>query len=336
MAIELFSAIINKEIEDIKESLGDKNINQKNDIIDVKGDIIIPLNIKKSIYSLKSDFSKYIDGDNKLPLGDSCEYINKDSFLNEYISNNVKIAKDLDLVKFMKIFTKELFSNDLFYGCVITDGKDFFLNISHPLVLKYLKDNEYKNLPKKFIAIFFYISDNKKKEFFSNIYKKVMQRHAFFTCYYNYKIENLYSNINFINEYINDNRDFLNLDDYITIDREIQMNLILTPIQIYTRGELVPSYGYVLHDDNAKAFSSIDFVTGNISDDGILCTGDYNKKSLMGWRTINKCNLNSMYFSNIINAKTWFESFKAALDIDKMILQNQEQPLFCQPTNSDK
>jgi len=345
MAIELITAILNKEFEELKESLGNNNSSEKMDIIDKSGDILIPINVNKSISTLKNEYKNYIDFDYEIIGDEDGEYIHYNTFMNEYIDNKVKIAKNLDLINFMKIFTKELFTNELFYGCLITDGKDFFLNITHPLVLKYLKDTEYKTLPKKFIAMFFYINPSEKKEIDKDIYKNAMQRHVFFTCYYNYKTEDVVSKIRIVDERKKMDKDIFNLDDYIEVERVLDIKNILTPVQIYTKGEMIPAYGYVFHDENAKSFTSVDFMTGNISDlgswnlstsGGTLCTGDYNKVTLAGWRTINKCNINSMYFSYIINRKTWYESFKAALDIDKMILQNQEQPLFCQPTNADE
>jgi hypothetical protein len=122
----------------------------------------------------------------------------------------------------------------------------------------------------------------------------------------------------------------------VKFETRLDVKTILTPVQIYTRGEMVPAYGYLVHNDRAKAFSSVDFVTGNISETagwssayGELCTGDFNRRTLTGWYTMSKCNLNSMYFSQIVRKDTWFEATKAALDIDKMILQGQEEPLFC-------
>ncbi len=332
MAKELLELILNKEFFDIKEKI------QKNsedtyhiDIINNEGDTLMPLKTKIDFNKIKEAikntnyFNIQFNEDN---------FYNYKKFMSEIISDRVKILKDINILKFMKIFAKELFANQKFYGCIITDEKDFFLNISHPLILKYLKDKEYKGLPEKFTAMFFEIKENELREIDKDVFAATMQRHIIFTKLYSMITENAKGEIKIIDEYLSHESHF-DIASYIKIEKRLNIEDMLIPLQIATRGEMIPWFGYALINSKGKGFSSVDFVTGNIAEDSgwdnsnaDICTGDFNRQTLPGWYTMSKINLNSMYHSHIVNKKTWFEALKSAHEIDKLILQNQEAELF--------
>jgi len=332
MAKELLELILNKEFFDIKKKLQkNKGDNQTIEIINNEGDVLMPLKANVEFNKIKDALkqTKYFD-----KSFSENDFYNYKDFMSEYVSDKVKILKNINLVKFLKVFVKELFENKRFYGCIITDEDNFYLNISHPLILKYLKDKQYKDLPKKFTALFFEIPESKIKEFDKDIFSAAIQRHLIFTKLYGLVTETARAEIKIIDEYLSHESHF-EINSYLKIEKRLSINEILIPLQIATKGEMIPWFGYALINAKGQGFSSIDFATGNIADhsgwyssDAEICTGDYNRYTLTGWYTLSKINLNSMFNSFIINKTTWFEALKSAHEINKLILQNQEAELF--------
>jgi len=331
MAKELLELLLNKEFEDIKEKINKNNNTSKIEIINKEGDALMPLKRNVEINSIKNTLeqTRYFNSS-----FNEDEFLHYNKFMNHYINDKVRILKNIDLTKFLKIFAKELFGNPKFYGCIITDERNYFLNISHPLILKYVKDKEYKILPQKFTALFFEINDDKIKKINKNVFAATMQRHLVFTKLYSALTEEANGEIKIIDEYQN-HEDLYSIESYIRIEKRLNIKDMLIPLQIATKGEMIPWFGYALINSEGKGVSGVDFVTGNIADGSgwhssaaDICTGDYNRRTLEGWYTMSKINLNSMYHSYIANYETWFEALKSAHEIDKLILQNQESELF--------
>ena len=332
--MNVLKLMMNKEFEDLKEKFKGGEEGRKIENITSEGDVLFPLNNEIDFEKLKRKIKKT----SKDEIVHTEVKMSYNKFMNDFISDKVRIAKDLNIEKFFKLFVKELYSNSKFYGCIITDEDEFYLNISHPLILKELKDSKYEKLPENFSAIFFEVEDNLNID--EKRFAEVFKRTLMFT--------NLYKDLNKDNlnmkSDIYDTREVYDMNGFydlnstdagVTIETSISDTTFLVPLQIATKGEMVPYFGYALFASDAVGFSSPDFMTGNISnhggwesDDSIICTGDYEKRTLEGWYTLSKINLNSMYTDYIINTDTWKEATKTAHEMCKLILEDKEDPIF--------
>jgi len=281
---------------------------------------------------------------------------------SSYISDDVKIIKNIELKKILEIQEK-LFNSEEFMGIIIYDpDTKMTLNISHFLILlQLLLDEKFyeKMLNKKFdIFIFKKNADSELAKIEKNINSKysieeintinkiqqkwlteiikisviginLMKDAKLHSEIENYNIKNFYS----ISEEINPFE--INMAIDISIQTKIYDYNIIVPIHtLVNRGEFIPYFGVAPiipnRDTTGLNLYFTGFLTGNILDSlnitTSVCTGNYNNRTLTGLMTLSKINANSMYFDNILNSTFpfWLDKVRnVAKDLNQKILKSK-------------
>ncbi len=235
----------------------------------------------------------------------------------------------------------DISSDELFYGALFEENGEMY-NPLHPLIAK----NIIENLNK-------YSSDEITVHIFT--LKKPMGGKNDEVCQtFNEEIINILSfseNTTYIEKdtstiTINDSKVAITRDNMYDIRGEIRKCLnychrviigggktvsmnskendhnIVVPLQLVTFGIAFPYYGTLLlktnDSDGVLGYDISPMVSANISKCNTVCTGNLNKLSISGWRSLNHCNLKSPYRKNILreNYEEYItESIKVSVEL---------------------
>ena len=317
MAKDILELMLNEEFDDFKKNNSESTT--QIEIVSKTGDVVVPFEDNED--SLKGLFQRIFL--NKFQIGNDRIFLDKSKFYNEIISNDIL---ETGKIKFEDGFEllKDLINEENFAGCnFINDEK--VMNISHPIVLAEIVKNfnQYKNIEGNFIFYSFNESDDITKKI-PELTESVKRDVEWII-----KISSEFANsdLKSVCNIINERRNFeLNqisfLDAYIEVNEEVEVDYNIIPLQILSQGEIAPYFGMALitvNETTVKGCSHFSSLTGNISNDGTVCCGDKNNRTLEGWRTLSKINANSMYFQNII-PKFYYASTQGYLEVSKKIL----------------
>jgi len=280
---------------------------------------------------------------------------------SSYISDDVKIIKNIELKKILEIQEK-LFNSEEFMGIIIYDpDTKMTLNISHFLVLLQLLLDEkfYGKMSNKKFDIFIFkknadselanvekninsIYSSKERNMIDEIQQKwlteiirisaiginLMKDVKLHSEIKDYEIENFHS----ISEETNPFEINTVLD--ISIQTKIYDYNIIVPLHtLVSRGEFIPYFGVAPIIPDRGDIKGLNlyftgFLTGNILNrldiTTSVCTGSYDNRTLTGLMTLSKINANSMYFDNILNStfSLWLaKAKKVAKDLNQKILK---------------
>lgn len=106
--------------------------------------------------------------------------------------------------------------------------------------------------------------------------------------------------------------------------------MAIVPVQSITKGEILPYYGNAIVSEGGVGMNLPGTISGNIKygfyngrDREGVCTGDYSNRSIVGWRTLNRLNINSTWYSEHINRN--FKSIAlAAIELSYSIYSTEE------------
>ena len=336
--IDLFEAVLNEEFNDFRKSFQNKKNLENIKLVNEKGDVLIPSSLTSNdIYDINEKISFSMN------CNEEDNYINVDR-LFDAISDRVKTLKNVDNVKglefIFKFFMKN-YKNNKFAGILIFND-DFVMNITHPLNLWLLRNEKIK-LPEKFnIFIFEFKEEIPLKE---KIVEDAYKMHALYlTLFTQHIIEKAEYRIKIIRSET-DFRDIYSLaatEAYVKIEKEMShnFNTVLFPLQILSRGELIPYAGWGAIDvsDDIRAIDTHGLITGNLkgyhySDSQSVCTGNKPTNSIEGWYTLSKVNVNSTWFSNYVHIfyrEIYYAANKLAYEVligefDKLLNEIKEK-----------
>ncbi|NPA45038.1 MAG: hypothetical protein GXO49_05855 [Chlorobi bacterium] len=349
-------ATINDIFESFKDSNEDFHLTDRGENL-----ILIPKN-KIDLYNIMQEMVK--DNENIVADVDAEKSIGVDVYginsYSSYVSDDVKIIKNINLQKILEIQDKLLDSPE-FMGIIIYDRETkMTLNISHFLILLQLllDENFYKILNKNFDIFIFKKNQQSslaKKEIEIKEFKKysketVEEINKIQQSWLNDIIKiaaigiNLTKGVKLPSEIRNyDIRNFVSITEEINpfemntlIDISFHTKIndynIIVPVHtLVYNGEFIPYFGVapVIPGETTKGLNLhfTGLLTGNISSDIYIttsvCTGNYDNRTLTGLLTLSKINANSMFFNGIINSvfPFWLDKVKiAAKDINQKIL----------------
>jgi len=321
--LDLFEGLLNEEFQDLKESLTSPTGEvEAIDIVNEKGDIIIPSKINAEAFkSLQDEF------DERLDSGLSTNYIYA-SNLFEGISDRVKTLRNVDEEKGLEFIFKTLIQradDNMFAGLLIIKD-DFVLNASHPFNMYLLKE-ELIELPETFDVFVFEFKDER------NLSDRLIESA--------YNMHYLYQSL-FLSEAIVDaeysiklERESKDFDKIFTIQEtdaylefrknsSIDFETILFPLQVLSKGELVPYMGWGAIDKDINSIDLFGNLSGNLrgyhySNAQEVCTGSKSNRNIEGWYTLSKINYSSTWFSEYLS-RYYREIFVAGHKLAKDIL----------------
>jgi hypothetical protein len=324
---DFFEAILNEEYNDFKKNFMNKRDVQMVEFVNSKGDVVIPSKATPMILKkIENNFKHYFNSlsqDNYIDAG----------YLFNSISDKVKIIRNIEASKGLQFIFKTLIkrAEDPQFAGIIIARNDFVFHLTHPFNLYLLLQGKVK-LPEKFDIFIFEFKNGAEME------KKVVEaaydlHFAYLTLFINTKIENIEIEIKIKDEYTDfDQILFIsNTESYIEIEKRISKNYetILFPLQILSKGELVPYVGWGGITKDIKALSLWGNGTGNLkayhySTAKNVCTGSKDNRTLDGWYTLSKINYNSTWFSDYLNEK-FRELFMAGFMLARDILTGEYQ-----------
>ena len=323
--IDLLTATLKEEFNDFVDNFKSKKDDSKIDLVNDKGDIIIPSMVKSEIFekiedTIDNKFNSYVE-DN---------YI----YVNDYyraISDKVKILRNVDSQKGLNFALKTLVqkANDSSFAGMLLINRDtgFIFNPAHPLNISLIKKGKV-NLPDKFdIFIFNFKQDLNKEEIEKTVEEAYKMHLIYANLFLKKRIENLEYKITVEDSQTDFDKIFFISDTKSSIriykDISKNFNTILFPLQVLSKGELVPYIGWGGITKEIKSMSLYGNASGNLkayyySSNLNVCTGDKNNQSLEGWYTLSKINVNSTWFLNYVNKyfqEITFAAHKLAVDI---------------------
>ena len=335
-SFDMLEAVLREEFKDFKDNFSQKTDSELLKVVNEKGDVIAPLTIKKDAFEqVEKTFDEVFD----LRDEDNAEDA---AYLYRAISDKVKIIRNVDADKGLKFILKTLMTraeDNAFAGILIINRMTgFVFNPLHPFNT-FLLINGKVNLPNTFDIFIFDFKIKEDLEYIEEAYKLHL---SYFLLFKNSLKENIEYKIE-----IRDERS--NFDEIMfvsDVDAEIQIRKVVShnfetlgiPLQILSKGELVPYMGWAAITKDIKAIPLWGNGSGNLksyhySTDQIVCTGDKSKESLEGWYTLSKINFNSAWFSRYLN-QNYRDLFTAGYmlsrdiltgKIDKLINQTQEE-----------
>ena len=338
MALELFEAALNEEFNDFAEGYREDEVELE--IINDNGDVVIPLN--KNYSNLKEILTETFDDIGvsilKLRGGYEDDFIPYRDFFNNYVDDRVrKINSSFEEGLLLALQLKN--EESTFAGCLFIEEDSVdntILNPLHPAIAYYImSDDEIfeKYMSKKGTFMYF----NFRKDIPYNELKMTRAREI-------HDIGMLLIKENFLkkakSEVVIRNRSenfseiftIADMNASIEIDVRSSIPSILIPFQILSKGEMIPYFGWGLINTDGEAetrgFSFPGLLSGNIksnwysTSDGV-CTGNKSNNAYNGWQTLSKVNVNSMWFSNIINYEYYYELYRTGMDVAEEIYNEE-------------
>jgi len=330
--MDILEKILINEFEAFKKKIQEDNNEVNFDIIDSKGNVVLPIKTIDELPNLTTPYEMEYD-------------INmiKDILYN----NEVKIIKNIKLEQALKIqkniLQKE--SNEFlspFGGMIFRISNSSAINLTHPVILSLLITNykKYKkgeriNIDKDIFEakgdVFIFETRKPHEKLDKKIFNDILKLEAYILNKVLKSKDILTTNVvNITDTFLSNAIPALN-NSYIDIDMQINIKNMYIPLHIYVYGEMVPFYGHAIveiKNGNAYGYMIDDtWFTGNIStegsDAGKVCTGSYSNISLRGWRTLSKINGHSMWTSARL-PETFKYNFAAAKELCRNIYKLSE------------
>ena len=304
-AFDMLEAVLTEEFNDFQENFSSKREEEKINLVNNQGDVIVPLTIDREVFE---KINNTIDSRLSINVED---YAIDAKILFNSINDNVKIVRDVDAVKGLKFIFKYLVENaenSKFAGILIINRRTgFVFNPVHPFNIFLIKSGKV-NLPEKFdIFIFEFNTEENELNLIDEAYKMHL---LYYTLFKNHMLENIEYKMNIINAHHNfDNILFLNdIDAKIDVEKRISKNFksIAFPLQVLSKGELVPYMGWGAISAEIRAIPLYGNGSGNLksyyySSNNDVCTGNKSNQSIEGWYTLSKINFNSTWFNHYLN-----------------------------------
>jgi len=346
MARELLNMMLEEDFKDFAnvESVSD-SIEESNK----KGDIVFHLDIneeklKKITENISSDFDVFKFENLK----------HQSEYFDDY-SDTVKIIRKATMKKALPFLFKILNEEDKNFGGMlfINSETGFMLNPLHPLIFAKILRGEIET-PKEF-DIFIYEFENEnnynymknwqdngdwssnfdyydiekyRQENENKIIIEALKMHSImFEIYSEYNNPNIKNKIKIVGSQKNFDTvyDLYNIDSEITVEKESEIQTIMIPLQIITKGEILPYIGYTAVNKNIRTVALPGNATGNLNHaahggEKQVCTGDKPNNIIEGWYTLSKINANSVWYKTYINVYHK-EITKAAFIFDQELLK---------------
>ena len=327
--LDLLTAVLEEEFNDFVDNFKSKKDDAKINLVNCKGDVVIPSLLKSEVFekikdAIDNKFNPYVENN----------YIRVNDYYRS-ISDSVKILRNVDSQKGLNFTLKTLVqkAKDSTFAGMLLINRDtgFIFNPAHPLNISLIKKGKV-NLPDKFdIFIFNFKNDLKDNENKEEVEKTIDEAYKMHLIYANLFLTKMIENIEYKITVENSQTDFDRIfflsdtKSSIRIYKDISKNFntILFPLQILSKGELVPYIGWGGITKEIKSMSLYGNASGNLkayhySSNLSVCTGDKNNQSIEGWYTLSKINVNSTWFSNYVNKyfqEITFAGHKLAVDI---------------------
>jgi hypothetical protein len=332
--------------------------------VNKKGDIYIPLSKRYRIGSNEGSlrFPRFIPGGySNDPLFYNPMYFQ--DFKSKYLSPEVTTIT-YNRTLSIPTMIKQLAEEEKIYGVIIQskDG-DYAINPLHPLVafliaadlLKYPDEGKlhiFEWKERRFDSVKEAMNNSSHIESYIKDYEKIFamapdiikepvvikQRASIDNRDITALIEEPFvENINTVIKVIKNSEGSTNLTN---------IKSLVIPHQLIVDGTLSPYYGlsniFSPTDSSITGYGLGPMVTGNISqshdggnrkyssfqnssNSGNVCTGSENSVVPKGWFTLSRVNLNSMYYSDVIDEENVFPFIKASKDISKDIWKLMEE-----------
>jgi hypothetical protein len=322
MAVDIFELLLNEEFSDFVK--GNKEEKSKIDFINNKGDSLFTFIDNED--SLKGIFQRLFE----ITFKPHDEVFKRhERLFEDIISDDILETENINFEEGLMLL-EEMISEKDFAGCLFINGETV-LNISHPFILFQILKEKEKWFNKEGKFVFYSFSENALenasfKKFEQETYKEATLALKLIN---DFATEELESKRTVVNESRNfsDIYNVSSINSYIEVNIKVEADYAIIPLQIASRGELVPYFGMALLDLKPirdgyapSGWSHWTNFTGNLSNDNNVCSGDKSNKTLEGWYTLSKININSMYFQTIINP-AYVNIAKGYLKITKDILK---------------
>jgi len=316
MAKELLELLMQEEFNGLIDSFQKDSVSvvgsKKIDVTDKKGNLLKSIGEKMSIQDIL-DLSNEIIQDSPVRSVfrfDSDNYINFRTYYDQ-VNDAVKIITVPSKDAISVALTLAQDAEGLLNGILFLDPKnpDWVINPLHPAIaLEIIKTNIIlPDLVK--MMIFTYrdevVVNQDIKTTSKFLAKSMLSITEKLETVLEQKIE-----IRNQHETFSDIQILASDNSYVEIQSRIpSSSVIISPLQILTRGEMLPYYGFSLMSAGGLASNYPGNLSGNIKGgwyergfDG-LCTGNYSNRTEEGWRTINRINANSVWYDQFVNAK---------------------------------
>jgi len=315
MARDILELLLNEEFEDMVEAVTqDNSIGSKIDAIDDKGNVLFPIGASLSwgdiVEIFESPFSEY----SGLKVNSEDNFINYDYLYNE-VNDSVKRIKcsPAKAIQILQGVIPEA-KKDLMGALWIDETKpNWVLNPLHPLVAYGIMNGMYE-LPKEVTMLLFLYKDGSSN--FNKIndeYVDAMK--SLFGAELKIIDKTLGFDIESQIQVRGTQRDFDNIyapsmtSAYVEYNSSMPRGLLtIVPVQSITKGEILPYYGNAIVSEGGVGMNLPGTISGNIKygfyngrDREGVCTGDYSNRSVTGWRTLNRLNVNSTWYSEYVN-----------------------------------
>lgn len=332
--MDMLHLLLNEEINDAIKGITGGNISEKGLTVDEKkGNFFVPISSKISHENLSSFYRDTI-GDLFLELGDAPSSLNLISesnffdFIGYYdkISNEVKTITASPAKALMVIQSLIRDAGDIFAGALMIDPENssWVINPTHPLVVERILAGQIK-LPSKVKVLLFTYKTSKTLD--EEVYEYISKQQALvIKIARDFSQDSLKRKVDIRD--INGEEELGDLYCPALMDVEIEYNVevdgltkVIVPYQLLTRGEMIPYFGTGIIQASGVGRTLPGHLSGNVkfgyyNSGGVegVCTGDYSNRTPEGWLTLNRVNLNSVWYDYMINYE-YYSINKAYMDL---------------------
>jgi hypothetical protein len=313
-SISVWHAALKEEIGDIIESELGTPVQTDNEYGDDDGNIYFPLS-NKELIEQKPKFES-VTGTARNEIG----------FLRNILDNEVKTIRfDQDQGFDLESFLSNLHSLPEVYGVLLRDDRrsDYMINPLHPLTALAIKLGQVK-LPKKGSIILYNWSEESILSIY-NIKHSIMYDNDIEATWMKF----INQSKNFIGKKISERKLTIDKEEYLNqlhsfdsfkqlqlfgdinyeeVNEVTDIKALLIPLQVAIDSIATPYYGVSYIDNPLTSpcgFNSGFMISGNLkhsfdTSTGDVCTGSSSNTRDTGWLTLNRVNLDSMWYRNII------------------------------------
>jgi len=313
-AKSLWHLALQEELSDIIQSEIGQTVLTENNYGDDNGNLYFPL----ASHELHDQAPKFEDV--------TSTRRNEIGFLREMLDRNVKtIAYDQDQGFNLEAFLSQLCTLNEVYGVLLKDANnsEYMINPLHPLTALAIKLGQVK-LPVKGKLIVYNWKDSILRDHgvsHDTRYKATMEAKW---------MEFIGQSKNFIGKKVSERRLTINKDDYLEqlsgfdslkqlslfgdinyreMNEVADIKMLLIPLQMAVGSIATPFYGvsYINNPTNSpRGFNTGYMISGNLkssydSNGGDVCTGSLSNTRDTGWLTLNRINLDSMWYGQIVS-----------------------------------
>lgn len=313
-AKSLWHLALQEEVNDIIQSEIGQTVLSENSYGDDNGNLYFPL-ASHELHDMAPKFEN-VDSTRREPI----------EFLRGMLDRNVKTvgfdqAQGFDLESFLAT----LCTLNEVYGVLLKDdnNREYMINPLHPLTALAIKLGQVK-LPQKGKLIIYNWSDSTLRNHNVNHdtrYKAGMEAKW---------MEFIGQSKNFIGKKVSERRLTVNRDDYLEqlsgfdslkqlslfgdinyreMNEVVDIKMLLVPLQMAVGSIATPFYGvsYINNPTTSpRGYNTGYMISGNLkssydSNGGDVCTGSLSNTRDTGWLTLNRINLDSMWYGNIVS-----------------------------------